>query len=156
MKYYPKSSRVAWNANEVDTFASRWPGSGLRGAGPLWFEFARNGDVVDMSEVPDAADGSAVSAMIEDSRKFRQGYLDRLPVFVTWTFKGLQFIAVPDDHNPATSVRVLDANGVNYGAWYSVKSFRTRQRLGTVDRVGTAALQVYFPATGAAHRGVES
>lgn len=47
------------------------------------------------------------------------------PAFTTWSFSGLQFIAVPIDRD---NVHIADATGANYGSWMSVEDFRKRQQ----------------------------
>lgn len=49
-----------------------------------------------------------------------------MSAFTTWTFGGVQFIAIPCDRD----VSIIDENGENYGAWSSIDSFRARQRKG--------------------------
>jgi elongation factor P hydroxylase len=45
-------------------------------------------------------------------------------LFDTWVFAGKAYLAVKND----SGVHVMDANGTNYGAWYSVDRFREMQR----------------------------
>lgn len=45
-------------------------------------------------------------------------------MFETWVYKGVRFLAVARGFN----VAVIDENGLNYGSWMSVTSFRNRQR----------------------------
>lgn len=64
------------------------------------------------------------------------------PTFRTWTFSGIQFIAVPIDRN---SEHIMDALGGNYGSWMSVDEFRKRQQAGIIadwQSLGRAHLQV--------------
>lgn len=72
MKLYNLGSfvRVQISARDISSFNSTWPCSDLpeRGA---WFEFQRkNGDIVDMSPGLMNADGSAVSALCDDAKRF--------------------------------------------------------------------------------------
>lgn len=67
---------------------------------------------------------------------------DVKPAFTTWSFSGIEFVAVPIDRN---NVHIMDVHGNNYGAWMSVKEFRKRQQAGVIadwQALGKAHLSV--------------
>lgn len=59
--------RVLFDAADVAKFRAVWPCSGLPDK-PLWFEFDWQGDLVDVSETLELADGAAVNALVDDAR----------------------------------------------------------------------------------------
>jgi hypothetical protein len=67
---------VVVTANGVDSFSASWPCAHL-GNGPIRFEYASNGDLVDESRDTSRADGSAVLALCEDAQTFGQAALDK-------------------------------------------------------------------------------
>lgn len=70
MKAY--GNRVCVSADEVKDFMHSWPCSNLNGT-RLWFEFASNGDLVDLGPGDtEKQDGPALVALSHDA----QSYLD--------------------------------------------------------------------------------
>lgn len=71
--------KVIFSQSDVDAFNRQWPCSELRSRS-YWFEFDRNGDLID-TDVPEHDDGSAALAMSQDA----QAYLfdDVVPDYAT-------------------------------------------------------------------------
>ena len=68
--------KVTMTGAEVRAFARQWPGSKLEGVGGVTFEFASNGDLVDMYPTNRRhytrlrkADGSALLALSQDAQE---------------------------------------------------------------------------------------
>jgi hypothetical protein len=59
--------KVRVSRDGVAAFNRRWPGSSLRDSRAYWFEFDRNGDLIDV-DVPEQDDGPAAAAMAEDCK----------------------------------------------------------------------------------------
>jgi hypothetical protein len=73
------SFSVVATADGVNSFASSWHCAHF-GDGPVRFEYAANGDLVDMQAFgwdTERADGGAVLALCEDAQMFGQKCLDR-------------------------------------------------------------------------------
>jgi hypothetical protein len=51
------------------------------------------------------------------------------PLFATWKFGGLKFLAARQN-DTGTHVVVVDEQGRGYGSWNSIKRFRDLQRAG--------------------------
>jgi hypothetical protein len=67
-------TRVYLSAREVQEFKRHWPGSALRNSSGAWFEFASNGDLVDIG--PYRFDGPDALALSQDAQEFaRTGML---------------------------------------------------------------------------------
>ncbi len=67
------SKRVTVSKSDISRFADMWPASGLRGKGPITFEFDHHGNLVDMEPHPEelesqGADPAALSALADDAR----------------------------------------------------------------------------------------
>lgn len=60
---------VVVTANGVESFGNSWPCAHL-GNGPIRFEYASNGDLIDESRDTSNADGSAVLALCDDAQSF--------------------------------------------------------------------------------------
>lgn len=54
---------------EVKAFNAQWPCSELRSTRAYWFEFDKEGDLID-TDVPQQDDGPAASAMAEDCKAY--------------------------------------------------------------------------------------
>jgi hypothetical protein len=63
--------KIIASREDVARFNATWPGSKLRDRA-YWFEFDRNGDLVD-TDVPEQDDGPEASAMADDCRAY---YMD--------------------------------------------------------------------------------
>lgn len=63
----PRKVRVSKEG--VAAFNARWPCSTLRDSRAYWFEFAANGELVDV-DIPEQDDGPAASAMADDCREW--------------------------------------------------------------------------------------
>ncbi len=59
---------VVFNKAEVNHFNHSWPGSKLMDRGH-WFEFARNGDLVD-TDVPEHSDGPEALALAQEAKEW--------------------------------------------------------------------------------------
>lgn len=82
LRFWDKGSTFAVTVgkDEVYAFSRQWPASNL-GPGPYFFEFGRNGDLVDV-EGPGArswADGSALKALSEDAERYGRCRLAQRP-----------------------------------------------------------------------------
>lgn len=67
-----------------------------------------------------------------------------MKAFETWTQSGRRFLAIPQEY-PAR-VFVVDEFGNNFGAWYSVASFRKALRekgFCGIDSLGTVVLSFH-------------
>lgn len=62
----------------VAAFNRTWPCSTLRASRSYWFEFGRNGDLID-TDCPEHDDGPAASAMADDCRAY--AFQDDLPAW---------------------------------------------------------------------------
>lgn len=61
--------KVIVSREGVASFNRAWPCSELRATRSYWFEFDRNGDLID-SDLPHTDDGAAASAMADDCKAF--------------------------------------------------------------------------------------
>jgi hypothetical protein len=61
--------KVRVSKEGVAAFNARWPGSTLRPSRAYWFEFDRDGDLVD-TDCPEHDDGPAVLAMVADCKTY--------------------------------------------------------------------------------------
>ena len=62
-------NKVVVSCDGVRLFNNRWPASKLRSTRSYWFEFDREGDLVD-TDIPESDDGDEALAMAEDCRSF--------------------------------------------------------------------------------------
>ena len=60
------AARVTFGRDEVADFKSRWPCNGLPDRA-IYFEFARNGDLID-TNISRQADGGAQQALCDDAK----------------------------------------------------------------------------------------
>lgn len=60
---------VYYTSDEVAAFNRTWPCSTLRSNRAYWFQFARNGDLVD-TDVPEQDDGPASVALSHEAQKW--------------------------------------------------------------------------------------
>ena len=68
-----KNRRVACSADDVRAFAASWPCSGLHGLQGVTFEFAGNGDLVDVTYRngnSERWDGPALVALSQDAQAY--------------------------------------------------------------------------------------
>ena len=64
--------KVIFDRSEVNHFNHSWPGSRLTDRG-YWFEFARNGDLVD-TDVPEHSDGPEAAALAQEAKEWLEGF----------------------------------------------------------------------------------
>jgi hypothetical protein len=62
-------NKVIVSREEIAEFNRRWPCSSLRTSRSYWFEFDKNGDLVD-TDCPEQDDGDAASALADDCRAY--------------------------------------------------------------------------------------
>jgi hypothetical protein len=61
--------KVRVSKEGVTAFNARWPGSSLRSSRAYWFEFDKDGNLVD-TDCPEHDDGPAAQAMAEDCKVY--------------------------------------------------------------------------------------
>ncbi len=64
--------KVIFDRDEVNRFNRSWPGSKLEDRG-YWFEFARNGDLVD-TDIPEHSDGPEALALSQDAQEWLRAF----------------------------------------------------------------------------------
>jgi hypothetical protein len=64
-----RPNKVRVSKVDVALFNAVWPCSSLRSTRSYWFEFASNGDLIDM-DLPEQDDSDAASAMADDCKAF--------------------------------------------------------------------------------------
>ena len=69
MKLWNNTRKVIVSRQEVRTFNSGFPCSGLSDDRAYWFEFDLAGDLVD-TDVPEHSDGPGASALAADAKAF--------------------------------------------------------------------------------------
>ena len=72
MRIYKANRSVRFSKSEIEAFKRIWPCSGLPSVG-IWFQFASNGDLVDMGPYKYSrrlrnADGGALLALAHDAQ----------------------------------------------------------------------------------------
>lgn len=73
MRAYQDVRNVAVSENDIRTFCAQWPASGLRDLKGVTFQFAKNGDLVDIwykNGNSDRWDGSALTALSHDAQAY--------------------------------------------------------------------------------------
>ena len=68
MKIWLNTRKVIVSREEVQQFMRHFPCSGLYDRA-YWFEFAKNGDLVD-TDVPEHSDGAGAAALAADAQQF--------------------------------------------------------------------------------------
>ena len=82
----PSPRKVRVSPDGVASFNRAWPCSELRSSRAYWFEFDREGDLID-SDVPHSDDGGAAAAMADDCK--------------AWLFEGVAPTWAPDQGEPS-------------------------------------------------------